>query len=186
MLIPTLILVTLLVFFMVRFIPGDIIDVMIAEQQAYGGSSSVVDREALMEKLGLDVPVYVQYFRWIGGIFQGDLGESLWKAQPVLDVVLSRLPISLELGLIAIFIGTIFAIPIGILSAIRQDAAPDYVGRVVAILFLCLCTVASVQCVVQSNAGNLHSLLVDSADVALLQQCGLWAFAVCVVLVLTV
>ncbi|MDD5039296.1 MAG: ABC transporter permease [Dehalococcoidales bacterium] len=136
LLIPTIILVTIMVFFLVRFIPGDVIDVMLAEQQAFGHTT--VDRAELEHRLGLDVPVYIQYFRWIWAMLQGDLGVSLWSTESVIDSLVSRIPVSLELGLIAIIIGQAVAIPIGVISAIRQDTPQDYVGRIMAILFLCL------------------------------------------------
>jgi peptide/nickel transport system permease protein len=100
------------------------------------------------QQLGMDQPFYVQYGRWLGvwpqadgsikGILEGDLGKSLWLKTPVLDELLKRLPVSLELGLIAIVIGIIIALPIGIYSAIRQDTIGDYVGRSLAVLGLSL------------------------------------------------
>ena len=102
-------------------------------------------------KLGLDVPVYVQYGRWIGvlptpdpitkgshfnGILQGTLGESMMGDWTVEEKILGRLPVTIELGLLAIVIGLVIALPVGIYSAMRQDTAADYVGRSVAILGL--------------------------------------------------
>ena len=136
LLIPTIILVTIIVFFLVRFIPGDVIDVMMAEQQAFGHTE--IDRDELVKRLGLDVPIFIQYGRWVAEIFRGNLGDSLWSSESVVEALRTRLPVSLELGLIAIIIGQLVAIPIGILSAIRQDTPQDYVGRILAILFLCL------------------------------------------------
>ena len=135
LLIPTWILVTMIVFLLVRFIPGDVIDVMIS--QVSGGMSLQVDREELLKMLGLDQPVYVQYGRWVGGmLFEGTLGESLLGGWTVEEKILGRLPLTMELGFFAILIALIIAVPVGIFSALRQDTAGDYVGRSFAILGL--------------------------------------------------
>ena len=136
LIIPTLFILSILVFLSVRFIPGDIIDIMVAEMSALG---QVVDfdREALEHALGLDVPVWVQYGRWIGGIVRhGTLGESLFGGWLVEEEILRRLPLTIELGVMAIVIGLLIALPVGIYSAIRQDTAADYAGRSVAIIGL--------------------------------------------------
>ena len=135
LIIPTLFILTILVFLSVRFIPGDIIDVMVGriQYQVMGG----IDREALERRLGLDVPVYVQYGRWIGDIFlHGSLGESLLGRFSVEDRILGRLPVTMQLGAMAIVIGLVIALPVGIYSAIRQDTAADYMGRSLAIIGL--------------------------------------------------
>jgi peptide/nickel transport system permease protein len=134
LIIPTLFLLTILVFLSVRFIPGDVIDAMMAKMET---EHSNIDREAMERKLGLDVPVYVQYGRWIGGILlHGTLGESMMGDWTVEEKIIGRLPVTLELGLLAIVIGLLIALPVGIYSAMRQDTAADYVGRSVAILGL--------------------------------------------------
>ena len=98
-----------------------------------GGS---LDRAAIESRLGLDVPIHVQYVRWIGQILQGNLGTSLRGDEPVVEQILPRLPVTLELGVMAIVIGLLIALPVGIYSAIRQDTAADYLGRSVAIIGL--------------------------------------------------
>ena len=150
LIIPTLFILTILVFLSVRFIPGDVIDVMMMRTEASFAWGNF-DREALERQLGLDVPVYVQYARWIGvlptpdfvtkeshfnGILQGSLGESLMGRGAVEEKIIGRLPVTIELGLLAIIIGLVIALPVGIYSAIRQDTAADYVGRSVAIIGL--------------------------------------------------
>ena len=133
LIIPTLFILTILVFLSVRFIPGDVIDAMVAKMEQFGAGD--IDREALKHKLGLDVPVYVQYGRWLGGIFRhGTLGESLMGIGAVEERILDRLPVTIELGVMAIVIGQLIALPVGIYSAIRQDTAADYVGRSIAII----------------------------------------------------
>ena len=134
--IPTLFLLTILVFLSVRFIPGDVIDAMLGRMQ-FGMSGGAIDREALEHRLGLDVPVHVQYGRWIGDILlHASLGRSLMGGWTVEERILDRLPVTIELGLLAIVIGLVIALPVGIYSAIRQDTAADYVGRSAAIIGL--------------------------------------------------
>ncbi|MBI2848372.1 MAG: ABC transporter permease [Chloroflexi bacterium] len=137
LIVPTLVLVSLIVFFSIRLIPGDVIDAMAGE---VGGGSGMgagdMTSEDLKRVLGLDVPVHIQYFRWIGQVFQGDLGLSLWTQRPISEDIAKRLPVSLELGILAINTGLLIALPVGVYSAIRQDTGLDYVGRTIAILFI--------------------------------------------------
>ena len=135
LLLPTLFVLSVLVFLSVRFIPGDVIDVMLGrmEWQAAGG----IDRAALERRLGLDVPVWVQYGRWMGELFlRGSLGESLMGGWPIKERLLGRLPVTFELGVLGILIGLVIALPVGIYSAVRQYTAADYLGRSVAIMGL--------------------------------------------------
>ena len=129
LILPTLFILSILVFLSVRFIPGDVIDAMQARvgNTVAGGS---VDREALERQLGLDVPVYVQYGRWLRGILlHGSLGESLMGRGEVQEKIIERPPVTIELGVLAITIGLVIALPVGIYSAIRQDTAADFLGR---------------------------------------------------------
>ena len=136
LILPTLFLLSILVFLSVRFIPGDVIDVMQGRLE-YLGSTGRLDREALEQKLGLDVPAWVQYGRWLGGILlHGTLGESLMGDWSVEEKIVGRLPVTIELGVLAIVIGLLIALPVGIYSAIRQDTAVDYAGRSIAVLGL--------------------------------------------------
>ena len=138
LLIPTLFILTIIVFLSVRFIPGDMVDTLAAQIMAQG-SGDYIDREAMERMLGLDVPVYVQYGRWIGvlptpdwitkeshfkGLLQGTLGESLRTSHLMIEEeILGRLPVTIQLGIMAILIGLVIALPVGIYSAIRQDTA---------------------------------------------------------------
>ena len=151
LLIPTLLILSIIVFLSVRFIPGDIVDSMVFEMEVWINVGGDIDREALERMLGLDVPVYVQYGRWIGvlptpdwitkeshfnGILQGTLGNSLFGGWSIGERIMGRLPVTIELGFLAIVIGLLIALPVGIYSAIRQDTATDYVGRTAAIIGL--------------------------------------------------
>jgi peptide/nickel transport system permease protein len=147
LMIPTLFLVTVIIFGLIRFIPGDVIDLMMAEFATVGvlaGQGEQITQDFLKQSLGLDVPIHVQYARWLGiappfdGIFQGNLGTSLWRNEPVAWEIVKRIPVSLELGIVAIITAISLAIPIGIYSAIRQDTMGDYTGRTVAILAISL------------------------------------------------
>ena len=146
LIIPTGLLVTLICFGTVRFIPGSVMELMAAEMSFDIGLSYDETVEYVSQQLGMDEPIYIQYGRWLGivpqedgeikGVLQGDLGNSLWVRTPILDELVQRLPVSMELGFLSIIIGIILAIPIGTYSAIRQDTVGDYLGRSIAILGL--------------------------------------------------
>ena len=127
LLVPTLLLVTLLVFSIIRLLPGDIVTLMMSEQ----GYAS--DKAKLEQMMGLDRPFYRQYLTYLGHALQGDLGVSFWTKEPVLDEILRRLPVSLELALLAMLFGLLIAVPTGIFSAVRQDTWLDYLFRTGAI-----------------------------------------------------
>jgi peptide/nickel transport system permease protein len=131
-LLPTLFFASVIVFVTVRMIPGDVIDMMLEQNDAAGALS----RQQLMAALGLDKPLWEQYVHWAGGIVTGDLGKSLWLGTPVWDELKARLPVSFELGLLAMIFGLLFAIPIGVYSAVRQDTSTDYATRSFSILML--------------------------------------------------
>jgi peptide/nickel transport system permease protein len=130
LIVPTLLLVSMIVFSLTRLIPGDVV-VLMFEEKAYAK-----DLDALRAKLGLDKPLYVQYATWLGKVVRGDLGESLWTKRPVLEEIVRRLPVSAELGAMAIIVALLLALPIGVLSAIRQDTVQDYAARSLAIVGL--------------------------------------------------
>ena len=162
LLIPTLFLVTIVVFLLVRLIPGNVVDLMLEEIYGLsgggsGGAASVgtggvsIERQEIERRLGLAVPIHVQYGRWIGvlptpdpgtgelsynGIFQGNLGLSIRTNRNMTEEILSRFPVTFELGLLAVLTANLIAIPVGIYSAIRQDTWLDYLGRSFSILSL--------------------------------------------------
>ena len=135
-LIPTLIFASFIVFMTVRLIPGNIIDLMLSQNDV---SASKQTREQLEAVLGLDTPIYVQYFKWVGAlIFKGSLGNSLWTNTPVMEDILYRLPVTFELGLMALIVALIVGIPIGVYAALRQETIGDYVLRTASILALAI------------------------------------------------
>jgi len=100
-------------------------------------SAGKVGREQLMQTLGLDRPMPEQYLRWVGAILlHGDLGSSLWQGTPVTEMLFARLPVTMELGAMAMVVGLIVAMPIGVYSAIRQDGVGDFFARSFSILLL--------------------------------------------------
>ena len=137
LIIPTLFLVTVTVFLIIRLIPGNVLDLMVMERGVKkAGESGQMDVEAVKEMLGMNVPAHVQYLRWMSGVVRGDLGRSLWTDRSVTEEMLNRLPVSIELGFLAFVLSQLMAFPIGIYSAIRQDSAGDFVGRSFAIMSL--------------------------------------------------
>ncbi len=133
-LVPTLFFASVIVFVTVRLIPGDIIDLMLSQNDI---GAAKMGREQLEKTLGLDQPMWLQYGRWVGSIlFHGDFGRSLWQNTPVSEQLLARLPITFELGLMALIVALSIAIPIGVYSAVRQDSRGDYVARSFSILML--------------------------------------------------
>jgi len=149
LIIPTLLILSMLVFLSVRFIPGDTIDLIATKMEAFVGPGAQVDRELIERKLGLDVSVGVQYGRWLGvlptpdwatgetqfrGLLQGNLGNSLIRDSPITELISARLPVTIELGVLALVLGFLIALPVGIYSAMRQDTAADYLGRTGAII----------------------------------------------------
>ncbi|MBA7622890.1 Dipeptide transport system permease protein DppB [subsurface metagenome] len=143
--IPTLLIVSLIIFLLVRLVPGTVVDALVAQMRRVGGTVSIEEQRAKVEAiLGMDVSIPVQYGRWLGvvpgadgsfsGIFQGDLGTSLWKDTPVVESIGKRWPATLELGLMGLIIAQLIALPVGIYSAMRQDTWGDYIARSFAIL----------------------------------------------------
>ena len=140
--IPTLLLASLIIFLLIKLIPGDIIDAM---QQI---PDIQLDRAQIEHELGLDAPLLVQYGRWMGfvpqmdgsvsGILQGNLGTSFVQARAVVELVAIAWPVTFELGIMAFILILLIALPIGVYSALRQDKWGDYIGRSFAILALAI------------------------------------------------
>src|SRR2546427_7632077 len=128
--IPSLVIASLIVFTLPRLIPGDVV-VLMLQEKAYAK-----DLEELRAKLGLDRPLPVQYVEWLGRVARGDLGESLWTKRPVLEEIGQRLPVTVELAVFWLFFALLIALPVGVISAARQDTLSDYFARSLAILGL--------------------------------------------------
>ena len=144
LMIPTVFLTSLIIFFAIRLIPGNIIDLM----ESQFGTYASISRADIETKLGLNVPIVEQYGRWIGvfpqqnghfdGLLQGDLGQSLWESATVTKEISDRWPVTFELAIMGLIIGQVIALPIGIYSALRQDSVGDYIGRTFAILCIAI------------------------------------------------
>ena len=125
--IPTLIGVTIGIFLMVRLLPGDIIDIL------FGGDLSASEevKDRAREQLGLNGSYPEQYWRWVNGIlFHGDFGFSLRNTEPVSDIVLRALPVTLELVFLGLLIAVVIGVPLGVISAVKRDSAYDVAARV--------------------------------------------------------
>jgi len=122
----------------VRLIPGNVIELMVAEMAQEAGMGEELTVEYLRQQMGLDEAVHIQYFKWMASIFTLQFGESLWTGRDILPDIVRRYPISAELGIIAIAISLSISWPVGIYSAIRQDTVIDYTGRTFAIGMLAM------------------------------------------------
>ena len=132
LIVPTVLLVTIIVFTVMRLLPGDPALVILSEGDA---SFTQEELEDLRRQLGTDRPIVVQYVDWIGGLVQGDLGTSIWRSgQPVTKLVGDRVFRTLELAVLAILIAVAFAVPLGVISAIKPDSVIDYFSRVIALV----------------------------------------------------
>ncbi|MBI6797037.1 ABC transporter permease [Pseudomonas syringae] len=125
--IPTLILVSLFVFTLQKLLPGDPVLAMAGEER----DPAVM--EYLRDKYRLDDPIPLQYLNWVGNVLTGDLGTSLRTEQPVTTLLASKLPVTLELAVLALLIALLIGIPTGIISAVRKGTAVDYGANVVAL-----------------------------------------------------
>ena len=130
--VPTLLGVSILVFALVRVLPGDAV-AMLLQDYAQGA-----DGDALRAQLGLDRPAPVQYVEWLGAVVRGDLGTSLRSKTPIGAELASRIPVTLELGVLGLLFGLAVALPVGVLSAVRQDTRVDYLARSTAIGLLAI------------------------------------------------
>lgn len=131
LIVPTLLGVASLVFVIMRVIPGDVALLILGGDQA--GHIDRAQLTAMHRQLGLDQPWLVQYGTWLWGLLRFDFGTSLWTGQPVVQELLIRLPLSLELAFLATGVSVLIAIPLGMLAAARQDTWVDYVVRVISI-----------------------------------------------------
>ena len=123
--------VSLLVFFAIRLVPGDAITAMLGTE---AGMLTDAQRLSLAAYFGIDQPIPLQYFRWLLGLFRGDLGISVTNGKPVLDTILARFPLTLELALLSMVVGLAVGIPAGVFAATHNDRAPDLAVRLFAML----------------------------------------------------
>ncbi|MEH0985778.1 ABC transporter permease [Micromonospora sp. CPCC 205556] len=129
-LIPVLFIVSVLLFVLLRLLPGD------PTTSILGQEASAADRAALRADLGLDAPLWRQFVDWIGGVLTGDLGSSWLTGEPVAGVIVDRLPATVELGLIALLLAVAIGIPAGVLAAVRRRTATDHALTGIGVLAL--------------------------------------------------
>ncbi len=135
--IPTIIGASIVIFAMLRILPGDVAATIL---QA-GDPESTVTEEARLrvaEKLGLDTPIYLQYLEWVWGLIRFDLGDSYILGTPVVDQLKLQFPVTMHIAVLSAFFVAIISIPIGVLAAVYQDKWPDYILRSIAIVGLAM------------------------------------------------
>ena len=132
LLFPVAFVVTAVTFSIMRIVPGDVVESMYSDNDEI----SIEELEDIKQRLGLDRPIYVQYLDWMFGLITLDLGNSQWTRRPVMDELLLRLPVTLELALLAFFFKVSVGIPLGVLAATKQDKAFDQGSRFAVILML--------------------------------------------------
>ena len=138
LIVPTVLLVTVIVFAVMRLIPGDPALVILSDGDA---SFTQEELDALRKELGTDRPIPVQYMEWVGGLAQGNLGESIWRTgRPVWDLLGPRVPRTMQLAVMAIVIAVVIAVPLGVVSAIKPDSPLDLSSRVVTLVGISLPT----------------------------------------------
>ncbi|HWV80459.1 MAG TPA: ABC transporter permease [Hyphomicrobiaceae bacterium] len=134
LMILTLFGMSVLIFVMLRVVPGNIVDILFDS----AGMVNPDDKKRLEEELGLDRPIVQQYVSWITNMMKGDLGYSYVSEKPALDEILPRIPITAKLAALALFFSVLFGVPLGVISAVRQNTGLDYVLRVISLSGLSL------------------------------------------------
>ena len=135
LLIPTLLLVCVIVFALLRVVPTSAVDYMVYQFRTAGLE---VTPEQVQSMLGMDKSAVEQFFDWFIGIFRGDLGESLFQAEDVWSIIKRCMPVTLELGVLTLIFSNLISIPLGVWCAARQDSVSDYVIRTISVLLLSL------------------------------------------------
>ena len=130
LMIPTLLGVAVLIFFLMRVVPGDIVELRFAGESAFAQKENL-DKERV--RLGLDQPLSTQFLRWLRGIAVLDFGTSMWTGAPILEEIRLRFALSLQLAIMATTIAVLLAIPLGVLAALKQDTWVDYAVRIFSI-----------------------------------------------------
>ncbi|MEP7291619.1 MAG: ABC transporter permease [Chloroflexota bacterium] len=133
--IPTLLGVSILIFGAIRLVPGNAISAMLGTE---AGMLTDVQRASLEAYFGLDQPPVQQYFNWLGGVVRGDLGLSMRFGQPVLNLLLERFPVTLQLAIMALIVALVVGIPLGIISSISRNPVIDLIARLFALLGLAM------------------------------------------------
>jgi peptide/nickel transport system permease protein len=134
--VPTIIGITILIFLVMRVLPGDPVSVVFGQESFT--AMSAADQARFRADLGLDQPLHVQYLEWMAAVARGDLGRSFWRNDTVADLLIRRGPITIQIAVMAITFSWLIGIPIGLLSATRRGSWQDHVARVFSTLFLAI------------------------------------------------
>ena len=134
LMVVTLVGMSILIFVMLRLVPGNITDIIFDS----AGFVNPAQKKKIERELGLDQPIVVQYVNWIGGLARGDLGYAYVSEKPAIDEILPRIPVTAKLAALALIFSVLFGVPLGVLSAVRQNTAFDYVLRVMSLTGLSL------------------------------------------------
>jgi peptide/nickel transport system permease protein len=132
LLLPTIFGISVLVFALMRFLPGDVVSGMIGTEIILPPEQ----RATLYRMFGLDAPIHIQYLRWLGGVARGDFGVSLRTSTPVTTLLLQRLGITAELALLSVCFSALLAIPLGVLAAVRRNGPLDFLTHIVGLVGL--------------------------------------------------
>ena len=138
--VPTLLVATILVFTLFWIVPGDPALTILAGGEGDTGSVTLEQLQQLRQTLGLDRPLYVQYATWLANVLRGDLGTSLWYKTPVWTHLKDRFLVTMELAVMAIVLAFCAAVPLGVVSAVKQDTGFDYVSRIFSSIGIALPT----------------------------------------------
>ena len=138
--IPTLLVATILVFTLFWIVPGDPALTILAGGEGDSGAVSPEQLQQLRQTLGLDRPIYVQYTSWLTNVLWGDLGTSLWYKTPVWNQLKGRFLVTMELAVMAIVLAICAAVPLGVISAVKQDTGLDYLSRIFSSIGIALPT----------------------------------------------
>ena len=130
LMVPTLLGVAVLIFFLMRVVPGDIVELRFAGESAYAQKENL-DKERV--RLGLDKPLWRQFMTWMTGVVRFDFGTSMWTGAPIFEEIRLRFALSLQLAIMATAIAVSLAIPLGVIAALKQDTWVDYAVRVLSI-----------------------------------------------------
>ncbi len=136
--VPTLVGASILIFVLMRLVPGDIAEILVYQT---GSESSAVQKKQIQQirrELGLERPIVTQYVDWIAAAVRGDFGQSYVQRRPVMDILRERFPRSMELALLTLVLAVVWAIPLGVISAVRQNGPLDYLARLVSLSGLSL------------------------------------------------
>jgi len=136
--VPTLVGASILIFVLMRLVPGDIAEILVYQT---GSESSAVQKKQIQQirrELGLERPIVTQYVDWIAAAVRGDFGQSYVQRRPVMDILRERFPRSMELALLTLVLAIAWAIPLGVISAVRQNGPLDYLARLVSLSGLSL------------------------------------------------